>query len=437
MTPTIGIVVHADQRDVFTEAARPLRGAVVEWVVYRQEHEIRGRVAALLADGRVDALLLGPLPYDACGDLLPDTLTTTVVRPAALDLSLALSRAQARHPGAGVLSVDTFDHDEVVEVTDALGMGGMRILTQPYTAGQDPAAITERHLRALEAADGVVVTGRMAVARALRGRVPVVQSTPVPSTVRAELHGLALRAQSHRARELRFSAGVFVVTHHPDGGSVDQARTDLAALLCRTPEFADTWMENRGRRGVLVFAHMALLERATRNWVAAPVLGPAERRHGLTVAAGFGIGSSARTCVALAERAAARAESDGRAVAYLLEDSGVVIGPMGPDRDPVELAFAEHGTRLEVLAGEAGLSPATLSRLLAVERTLSGQPISPSDLANTLGITDPSGRRLVRKLAACRLAVPEGSAQTHRRGRPTTLFRLGIEQALSAPAAVS
>jgi hypothetical protein len=430
MPVTLGIVVHADQRDVFAEAARPLHGAELEWVVYRQEHEIREQVARLLATCPVDGLLLGPLPYDACGDLLPPTLTTTVLRPAALDLSLALSRAQARRPGARVLSVDTFDDDEVAEVTGALGMAGLRIATQPYTAGQDPAAITERHLRAVGSADGVVVTARMAVARALRGRVPVVQSTPVPSTVRAELHGLALRAQSHRARELRFSAGVFVVTRQPDGVDVDQARTALAALLRRTPELADTWLENRGRRGVLVFAHMALLERATRNWVAAPALGPAEQRLGLTVAAGFGIGSSARTCVGLAERAAARAEADGRSVAYLLEDSGVIIGPMGPVRDTTEPASPGHGTRLERLARDAGLSAATLSRLLAVERTLRERPISAGELANTLGITDPSGRRLVRKLAARRLAVPEGSTQTHRRGRPTTLYRLGIEQAL-------
>jgi hypothetical protein len=221
-----------------------------------------------------------------------------------------------------------------------------------------------------------------------------------------------------------------VVTRQPEGVDVDQARSDLAALLRQTPELADTWMENRGRRGVLVFAHMALLERATRNWVAAPALGPAERRHGLTVAAGVGIGSSARTCVGLAERAAARAEAEGRAVAYLLEDSGVTIGPMGPDSDPAELTDRGSGLRLEALAGEAGLSVATLSRLLAVERTLRDRPISPSDLANLLGITDPSGRRLVRKLVARRLAAPEGSAKTHRRGRPTTLYQLGIEQAL-------
>ena len=39
-------------------------------------------------------------------------------------------------------------------------------------------------------------------------------------------------------------------------------------------------------------------------------------------------------------------------------------------------------------------------------------------------------RRLIRKLSASRLVVGEGSAQVHRRGRPTRLYRLTISSAL-------
>ena len=97
---------------------------------------------------------------------------------------------------------------------------------------------------------------------------------------------------------------------------------------------------------------------------------------------------------------------------------------------PLAFTYREHGG-LEALAGRVGLSPATLSRLAAIERTLAGRTLSPSDLARSLGITDPSGRRLIRKLGESGLVTDDGSAQLHRKGRPTRLYRLEIAATLA------
>lgn len=83
------------------------------------------------------------------------------------------------------------------------------------------------------------------------------------------------------------------------------------------------------------------------------------------------------------------------------------------------------------LARTVGLSPATLSRLAAIERDLAGRTVTPSELADAMAVTDPSGRRLVRKLHAHGLVTAEGLTQTHRKGRPTGLYRLAIAAALT------
>jgi DNA-binding transcriptional ArsR family regulator len=136
--------------------------------------------------------------------------------------------------------------------------------------------------------------------------------------------------------------------------------------------------------------------------------------------------------VQLAEWAAARAEQEDVPSAYLVEDSGVIIGPMSGAGTALSFTFRQHGGDIEELARRAGLSAATMSRLAAIERSLDGKPISPSDLASSLGITDPSGRRLIRKLGETGLVTEEGSAQLHRKGRPTRLYRLGISAAIGA-----
>jgi hypothetical protein len=431
----IGLVIHASHREVFAHAARTLAGVTLEWIVYEHEDAVRDLVGGALARQRLDGLLLGPVPYAKCHDLLPEDLPVTITRSAGLDLALALFKAVSRGWRATPVSVDTFDAKTVEEVARALDLDPASFACLPYDPEQSVAEIVGFHRRALAESGGdYVISLRTAVAAQLGEDTNVLGGLPGPATIRAQLHELALRVQSKRDSALRFAAGVFLVGKGSPATDLDRARVGLMNLLVNTPEFADAWIENRGRRGVVVFAHQALFEQATTNWVALPALGQAQEALGIRVAAGFGVGASARSCLHLAERAAARAEQEEAPSAYLVEDNGVIIGPMGTAGSSVAFTYREHGDGLEWLAGQVGLSAATLSRLAAIERTLEGRAISPSDLAQQLGITDPSGRRLIRKLGESGLAEPEGSTQVHRKGRPARLYQLRIAGALEAGA---
>ncbi|HCT80279.1 MAG TPA: MarR family transcriptional regulator [Micromonosporaceae bacterium] len=433
----IGLVIHASHRAVFEDAARTLAGVTLEWVVYEHEDAIRDKVGNLLARQRLDGLLLGPVPYAKCRDLLPADLSVAMTRSAELDLALALFKAAAQGWRPTPVSIDTFDTDTVDEVSRALDLDQAQITCLPYDPEQSVSEIVDFHREALARTGAdYVISLRTAVASQLDGDTRVLGGLPGPSTIRAQLHELALRVQSKQASALRFAAGVFLIKASAD---VERSRVGLMNLLVNTPEFADAWIENRGRRGVVVFAHQALFEQATHNWVALPALGQALETLGIRVAAGFGVGASARSCLQLAERAATRAEQEDLPSAYLVEDSGVIIGPLSAAGSAVAFTYRDHGTEIEDLAGRVGLSAATLSRLAAIERTLEGKAISPSDLANAMGITDPSGRRLIRKLGESGLVEPEGSEQVHRKGRPTRLYRLGIGKAISdaAPSGAS
>lgn len=424
MSLVIAVVVHASRRALFEEAASTLSGVCLKWISYEHEDDIRRQALDLLSGNHIDGALLGPVPYAACRDLLPVGLSVAVTRSSALDLAMTLYRAMARGWEPVPVSIDTFDNETVDEVAHALGLDRDRIACLPYSQEQNSAAITEFHL----AQKGYVISARSAVVQRLKGTVPLLNGMPVPSTIRAELHELVLRIESSRASALRFAAGIFSLSKQDGRTNLERARVGLMNLLVNTPEFAEAWIENRDRRGVFVFAHKALFERVTHSWVTVPTLDEAESALGIRVAAGFGVGASARNCVLLAERAALRAEREGSPAGYLIEDNGLIIGPMTPARTPLEFSYRGHCAGLEDLAGKVGLSATTLSRLAALEHSLDGRPISPGDLAESLGITDPSGRRLIRKLSACGLVTAAGSAQSHARGRPSRLYRLQIKE---------
>jgi hypothetical protein len=438
----IGLVVHSGHRERFAEAARTLTGVSFAWAVYEREDQIRDRVGELLATGDVDGLLLGLVPWSRARDLIPAGLPVSVTRSAALDLALAWARARGNGWPAAPVSIDTFTIETVDEVAAALDLDRGAIAAMPFDPEQSLSEVVAFHRdRLARTAAPYVITVRTGVAAALDGRAAVLHALATPGTIRADLHELVLRIRRQRADEQRFAAAVF---RSPGTGT----RAALRRMLQEIPELADAWVEEHGARGVVAFAPAAVFEKITQHWVKAPgpwhtrtaddpvdEAGrggpePADAGQVAGAFAGFGIGPSARRSVALAEQAADRAEQDGSATAYLITDDGVMIGPMGAAGPPLTYTYRQHGG-LEQLAGRAGLSPATLSRLAALERSLGGRPVSPGELADSLGITDPSGRRLIRKLADAGLVVADGSTQPHQKGRPARLYRLAIATSLA------
>jgi hypothetical protein len=427
----LGLVLHSSHQDRLVEASGMLTGVQLELVIYDLEREIRPKVAALLQRVRLDGMILGLVPYDACRDLLPPDLPLSVTRYTALELTLTFGRALRQGWAPAPVSIDTFDRSVVEDVTKALGMSSDEVACLPYAADFSYPEIIDFHQRFLaEHGDGYVITVRSEVTRRLRDKVRALNVAPLESTVRAELHELVLRIQSQRAKEMSFAAGMFSVVEFEKDSNLDRARVGLLNMLLNTPEFADAYVDNRGRRGVAVLAHRALFSEVTKNWSSLPVVAAVHAGLGIRVAAGFGIGSSARKCVLLAEKAAAQAEHYGAPCGFLMDEDGLMVGPLRPGATPLSFTYREHGAELEQLARRAGLSAATISRLAALDRKLAGRPLSPGDLADALCITDPSGRRLIRKLTASGLAVQKGSAQANRRGRPNNLYQLTIAAAI-------
>lgn len=431
MRMVLGLVLHSSHQARMLEASGTLTGVQLELVVYEQEREIRPKVEALLKRVRLDGILLGRVPYDACRDVLPPDLPFSINRYTALELTLTLGRALRQGWAPAPVSIDTFDRSVVDDVTSALGIEPEYVTCLPYDADTSYDRIVDFHERFLaEHPDGFVITVRSEVTRALGDKVRMLNVVPLESSVRAEVHELVLRIRSQRATELSFAAGIFSVIDFEKDSNLDRARVGLLNMLLNTPEFADAWVDTRGSRSVAVLAPRALFNEVTGNWSALPVLGTAQETLGIRVAAGFGFGSSARMCVVLADAAVAHAEQTGAPCGFLMDEDGLMVGPLSAGSTPLRFTYRDHGPDLERLARRAGLSAATISRLAALDRNLAGRPLSPGDLAAAMHITDPSGRRLIRKLTASGLAVPQGSAQANRRGRPTNLYQLTIAAAI-------
>ncbi|GAA1592020.1 hypothetical protein GCM10009828_016170 [Actinoplanes couchii] len=335
-----------------------------------------------------------------------------------------------------------------------------------------------------------VISVRMGVAAALDGQTPVLHALATPGTIRADLHELALRIRNKRADGHRFAAGVFLardgerratlqrllagapefadawIDRHGDRGVLVLAPASLFERA--THQWVGLPMLNEANAvagfgiGDSARLSVTLAERAAaraeqdrtaatprKSRIAVTSSGddrttatPPERIHaGVTSHEDTSADATSREDIDadttsaknISDDTTSRENTGGDVApsrdadfgAYLFTGDGMTIGPIGSGGMRLTYTYRHHGV-LEQLAGRAGLSPATLSRLASIERGLDGRPISPGELARALGITDPSGRRLIRKLTAAGLVEEAGSAQETRKGRPTRLYRLSI-----------
>ena len=107
-----------------------------------------------------------------------------------------------------------------------------------------------------------------------------------------------------------------------------------------------------------------------------------------------------------------------------------MVGPLRPGATPLSFTYREHGADLERLARTGRAERRHISRLAALDRKLAGRPLSPGDLADALCITDPSGRRLIRKLDRERPCRPAGQCSGQPEGPAEQLYQLTIAAAI-------
>ncbi|WP_084517358.1 hypothetical protein [Microtetraspora niveoalba] len=433
MTRTrLGIVVPVASESVFEAALARLEGVEARWVRYEDEGGIEPSVREALQD--VDAVFFaGPMPLDRCRDMLPEGVPVAVARQGPIDLALALLRAREQGLALAPASVDTFDEPVVEELARELGLPVRAMRALPYAPGQDVEEIVAFHLEMRRRhRTHYAVTGRSRVyTRLLESMdVPVLRSVPVVASIRSAMNEVVLRAVSARHSNLRFAAAVYRLLEDSGLYEAGVERVNTLRMFFDAPEFAEAWVEGRGDQSVLVFAHKGLLEEITASWTTVPLIEEVRARLGVRMAAGFGVGESARDSVRHAEMAVRRAMAEGGDTGYLMSEDGLIIGPMGAAATPLRYAFkADDRTDdggLRELAGRTGLGVSTLSRLGDLERRLDGAAASAEEIGQALRVSVPSGRRIIRVLREHGLALPAGMSQPSKRGRPKSLYRLAI-----------
>jgi hypothetical protein len=155
----------------------------------------------------------------------------------------------------------------------------------------------------------------------------------------------------------------------------------------------------------------------------------AARAEGIEVI-GIGFGRTANEAEHKAREALAKAKSGGGGNCYLVMQDGHVLGPLGKESQ-LEYSVRSDDPKRIYLAQQAGLSVATINRLISYCEGCDSYQMTAAELAHGFGIAVRSARRILSTLEQAGLAEVVGEEQPVCKGRPRQIYQLKLYQKMS------
>lgn len=377
---------------------------------YRHENETLDVVGR--AQAEVDALLFtGVVPHTlATAAGLLDRPAMYVPYSGATLLRALVELLRLGHDVSRI-SIDTLRRSEVMETLTEAKLPTEHVHVLPYRPGLTSQDLAEFHLAARDRKQTrVALTCLGSAFHLLDHEMHAVRLAPSRHSIRATLQALVLATAGAHSGDAQVALGII------DLPAADrELAADLRVLGGSLADLPD------GQR--LVVTTRGVLEKVSEQFTRLPFLDDLAARHG-AAHVGFGLGRTAAEAESLARRAVNRARAVGpvAGVVSMTDDVDIVI-----DAERTAGALSSAGPESSVtLARRVGLNPRTLDRLRELAAEEADDGITAHRVAEHLAVQQRTARRILKRLERAGVAVPTGSRQEGRTGRPPIVYRVRL-----------
>lgn len=428
-----GVIGPADLVGQAAHCAREMEGQIeVNPYPYEDERQIFNLYQEASAKNEV-VLFTGPLPYFHVQRILPQwVVPSTYVQYSPEWLYPSLLRLLSRGHDIKRVSVDSFGHDTIKEVFNEIGFDSQEVLVQETS---DEEELYRFHLEAYRegCADCVVTSVRNIFRRLKKENVPVEWAVPTNSALRELLEKGILLGQAAREAERKVAVGILELDDC-QGENLRPYEYERQKLILEAHQVLLAELERIGAfvtfvspGSFLFIATLGSLKEITGAFQSFELMDKVKEKVGIGASVGVGFGGTPWEAGQLAHKAVQMARRAGGNCCYLLSDSGELWGPLGNSFPlKVEVCVTDNEAVFR-LAERVGISPPTLSKMLAALYSLERHMFSSSDLARVGKISLRSAQRMIKKLLEAGIIKSAGVERMLTPGRNRHLYVLSLE----------
>jgi hypothetical protein len=324
------------------------------------------------------------------------------------------------------ISLDTLPNREVSECLEDLEIYSEKIF---LNTDQKADEIVQFHYELWNSNQTqVAITCVNSVYESLKGLgVLVFRVLPTKSAIRNSLNNVLLEGKALHQSDTQIAIGILHFNNLLSSSKkplseygTQRKKVVLQNLLIDFCEEAQAIFDWSERDEVRFITTRGAIERMTKKYKKAPLLDEIAMKIDIGTTLGIGFGHTANEAEVSARKALSKAKMN-KPSCFVVDMDGTVYGPVGKD-GKMQYSLRSDDPHLMKLAKTAGLSIATINKLLSFCERPGNKCITANDLANGLSLTNRSASRILNTLESKNLAVVVGEEQPIHRGRPRQLY---------------
>lgn len=140
---------------------------------------------------------------------------------------------------------------------------------------------------------------------------------------------------------------------------------------------------------------------------------------------GIGYGDSSFTAEENARLALLHAQNHNPNCAFLVENNGVVNGPLNKNQS-ISYEYRNENEETGRILKESGVSITTFNKIMSVQKNLGKHTITAAEISDWLKMTQRNARRILNDLSKVGIAEIVGQEAPTSRGRPRNIYQVGL-----------
>lgn len=405
----------------------------ITYAAYSNEGEVVDIVKKLQKDHDV-LLFAGSLPYDIAKENLTINKPMLYIKfegTALYRVLFHLSQEGKYDFNAGTVnvSIDNMQQIEIEECFEELEITLNKLFLYEKRLEQDMDKLINYHIDLWQTKQiDVAITCVGSVFSQLQKRgVPAARIRPTRVAIRSSFQQAILEYKNTVQNESQIAVGLLSLNNMQEEEQLTeyQMQRRMIALQNILVDYGEEsqsiikWPEGNEVKFITTRGALQFDNNGSNEW---KLLNEIFSKTEVKASLGIGIGRTANEAEIHAREALTKTLKT-ESSCFVVDMDGTVRGPIG---NPMELTYSIRNVDEETLqmAKNANVGSATINRIVSFLEVYGKNAVTTVELANGLGITPRSARRILSKLEEVNLAKVTGEEQPINRGRPRQIYTL-------------
>lgn len=424
----LGIVGALDTVDKIKNVAKEFKDSVEIFIF---SYEDKKEVSNLLENSKdkVDVYLFsGQVPYAVSEHGRAINKPSVYIPRTGTSLYKAFWQMKEQDIDYSKISFDTIEKNDIVEVTNELDININNLYVKTYYDDIDYHEIVNFHYKLWKEKKINVATTCLSTTYKdlMKLGVPVIKLYPTDSLIRECIKAAVYVGDAEKIKATQIAVQIFKIKNK--NIILDYEFLKLKNMLEKTlldyTQDCFGYVFPFGRDEYVMFSTRGAINNQWLNFDLSKSLNTYDNNVEIKVASGIGYGNTVYEAETKARIALGFAIEERYNSCYMVDENGKITGPMGQKEDNLSYDLAVMDEEVQLIAKKIQISATYISKIKALIQKIGTNRMSAEIFANYLGISERSGRRILKNITDAGYAKIIANESSSNVGRPRQVYEI-------------